>query len=628
MTAALNDEQLRVLQLVRDGRSVFFTGRAGTGKTLLLSHIIAHFRERYGRLGPGAAGDAGDAGDAEAAKHAEAAFRCKVAVTAMTGVAATHLEGMTLNAALGLGAPSMRADFRGMLRSPARQRIQGWDVLIIDECSMMSAEFVEEMDEMLCAARGNAHPAGGLQVIVAGDFMQLPPISRPLPPTGGPGARGVPRAAFLNHGYAFQAPAWRRWAMEHVMLRQVYRQQGDGELLAALDAIRQGHSKASRAALRSLIAKCARPLTGLPAGIVPTLVFARNRDVDQLNEQELRRLVDAGGARHVLTGTDDVVVDAGLRARLNLASAAPCLPRAGDSPSSSSSSNNPFARFACAGKDAGHAAAAASDDDDPDDAEREQAQRAFDQARQRLQRSDFFRDCLAGATLQLCVGAQVMLLRNLDVPRGRVNGSRGMVVDFVPRASVLAGSCAAPVAGALDAVALRSWRGRLLPLVRFTDGEELVVAPSRFSSVVPGTGECVRVQVPLKLAWAITVHKSQGMSLDAVRVSLGNTFAVGQAYVALSRARSLQGLQIVDWDPDCVRSDTSVVAFYGSWDGESDRTPPGEEDWWTAYQRKRDALAAVYERVQGSDPPPTTQHVPHSARTHRHARGSLGWCRM
>ena len=105
-----------------------------------------------------------------------------------------------------------------------------------------------------------------------------------------------------------------------------------------------------------------------------------------------------------------------------------------------------------------------------------------------------------------------------------------------------------------------------------------------------------RVQVPLKLAWAITVHKSQGMTLDYARVSLRGVFAPGQAYVALSRARSLAGLQVTDYEPGCARSDPLVRGFYRA------ITPglmPEEERaaWWERVHATWRARAAA--RVEG-----------------------------
>lgn len=100
--------------------------------------------------------------------------------------------------------------------------------------------------------------------------------------------------------------------------------------------------------------------------------------------------------------------------------------------------------------------------------------------------------------------------------------------------------------------------------MRFLCGVTEVIHVDRWT--VNGTGGQVlsRKQLPLQLAWALSIHKSQGMSLDCVEISLGRVFASGQAYVALSRARSLQGLRVLDFDPTVVRCDPRVLHFYAT----------------------------------------------------------------
>ena len=449
LTEELSAEQRSVLEDVLAGKNVFFTGNAGTGKTFLLKRIVQALREKYSE-----------------------AFGEKVAVVATTGIAATHVGGITINAALGIGAPSLYRDFRTMHRTDNSTRIRRWKVLVIDECSMMSAEFFEEVEFMLREVRDSALPAGGLQLVVTGDFFQLPPVTRPLLPD-------TAKDAFLNFGYAFQCPAWRTCRMQASLLTKVFRQT-DMEFMALLDAIRDGKMPAAPKAVRRLVELCKRPIA-VENGVKPTQIFSKNKDVDEMNAMELARLA----CTLVQFGSkDDVVFEAHL-------------------------------------KEVG-------------------SEKDFGAALVKLKRNEFFRDCLAPPLLRLCVGAQVMLLKNLDTSANLVNGSRGVVVGFTT------------VTAAAGAV----------PIVRFTDGTRVEIPPAKFSSSVHGTGECVRIQVPLKLAWAITVHKSQGMTLDLVRVSLRSMFCVGQAYVALSRARSLEGLEIIDWEDGCARSDPAVREFH------------------------------------------------------------------
>ena len=138
------------------------------------------------------------------------------------------------------------------------------------------------------------------------------------------------------------------------------------------------------------------------------------------------------------------------------------------------------------------------------------------------------------AELALAIGAQVMLLTNLDFDAGLVNGSRGVVTDFDPSGS---------------------------PLVQFMKGTPIPVpAASWESSDIEGIG---RKQIPLKLAYAITIHKAQGATLDCALIDIGtNTFECGQAYVALSRVKNLESLYVWDVEPTAFRVHPKVLAFY------------------------------------------------------------------
>jgi len=153
----LDERQREVLRLVLAGSNVFFTGCAGTGKSLLLDSIVRSLRDRY---------------------RDEKAFRRAVVITAPTGVAACNVSGQTLHSALGIGVPSTYRHFDRAQSDSNAARIRAWKVLIIDEVSMLSAEFLEQLDRVLRAVRGVDRPAGGLQIVLAGDFHQVgaPPL--------------------------------------------------------------------------------------------------------------------------------------------------------------------------------------------------------------------------------------------------------------------------------------------------------------------------------------------------------------------------------------------------------------------------------------------------------------------
>jgi len=142
--------------------------------------------------------------------------------------------------------------------------------------------------------------------------------------------------------------------------------------------------------------------------------------------------------------------------------------------------------------------------------------------------------CPAAGVLRLTEGAQVMITKNLDVATGLVNGTRGIVLGFTSTGS---------------------------PRIRLVCGRDIVVRHETWT--VRGCGRYMsRRQLPLQLAWAVSIHKSQGMTLDAVEVSLANCFESGQAYVAISRARSLEGMRVRGFSASAVKAHPLVKAFY------------------------------------------------------------------
>jgi ATP-dependent DNA helicase PIF1 len=144
--------------------------------------------------------------------------------------------------------------------------------------------------------------------------------------------------------------------------------------------------------------------------------------------------------------------------------------------------------------------------------------------------------CPAPEELVLKVNTQVMLIKNLNVGSNLVNGSRGYVLAF---------------------------NEQKLPIVKFMNGTEMVVKYDSWSFRINAAGlMATRKQLPLQLAWAISIHKSQGMTLDCVELSLSRVFEFGQAYVALSRAKSLENLRIIDFDVNAIKADETVLKFY------------------------------------------------------------------
>jgi ATP-dependent DNA helicase PIF1 len=190
-------------------------------------------------------------------------------------------------------------------------------------------------------------------------------------------------------------------------------------------------------------------------------------------------------------------------------------------------------------------------------------------------RAKLLANMMAPPTLELKKGAQVMLIKNMD--ETLVNGSLGTVEDFVTESS-LALRDGDDSDNEMDKKknriraftnALESQKGSTTkyPLVRFhaVDGSsrELLCVPEDWKVELP-TGEiqASRKQLPLILAWALSIHKAQGQTLERVKVDLGKVFEKGQAYVALSRATSQQGLQVLGFRKDKVMAHPRVISFY------------------------------------------------------------------
>lgn len=149
-----------------------------------------------------------------------------------------------------------------------------------------------------------------------------------------------------------------------------------------------------------------------------------------------------------------------------------------------------------------------------------------------------------------------MLIKNDTKGHSRlINGSRGVVIGFTAEE---------PPDPAFDDPMEPPKPGNevFYPKVRFKNGATLVIGFTQFTSRLAGIGDCIRRAIPLKLAWAITVHKSQGMSLDFVKIDLDGVFSHGQAYVALSRARDENSLELKNFSQRLVTADGCALDFY------------------------------------------------------------------
>ncbi len=418
--------QEEALAILKTGTNVFLTGEPGSGKTYLVNQYVAWLR------GHGIA----------------------PAITASTGIAATHIGGMTIHSWSGIGIKTelTQQDLRRIKDNRrAAKRIVNAHVLIIDEISMLSARTFAMVDAMCRAVRGLQKPFGGLQVILVGDFFQLPPVVRG---NDEPDAR----LGFSNESgnaiaqFAYASPTWMTLDTTVCYLSEQHRQE-DAVFLEILSAFRAGILNASHVQCLS-----ERRVQITPEHDNVTKLFSHNADVHRLNECELAKL---SGEVHVFT----------MNGR-----------------------GNP---------------------------------KLVEQLK---------RGCLSPETLELKVGAKVMFTKN-SMEGKFVNGTTGTVIGF------------------------REHDG--FPIVETRAGRRIVAEPSDWSIEHEFRVLANITQVPLRLAWAITVHKSQGMSLDAAVIDLAQAFEYGQGYVAISRVRTLAGLYLtglndraLEVHPDILAKDT------------------------------------------------------------------------
>lgn len=457
VTYNLSVSQKRALDAIMQRKSVFFTGAAGTGK----SYVIQILRKVLESLN----------------------LENKIVFTAPTGVAACNIQGLTIHSWSGVGKASEPLEqLVGMVTrsSHATKRWRDTDILVIDEVSMLPAELFDKLDIIGRRVRNNTNPFGGLQLILCGDFYQLPPVGL---------GRGV--------SFCFESRAWKEIFGKRpdcmIVLEKVFRQKDDTTFLNLLHELRVGHISQHTFNILTRKVQEATQLEVQSGGIrqkdkiEPTKLFSTNNDVDAYNSRELQFL----------------------------------LLQAEEGTGASSAEDNESYTYT-----------------------------AVDEGRDPYL-TQLRNGTKAPVQLTLRRGAQVMLLKNLDTESGLVNGARGIVTGF-------------------ERAGNKSNFHRFLPIVTFYVAlggqarreETITLVPETWDVKVGSNVEATRLQIPLILAWAISIHKSQGMTIPLLEVSFNRMFEYGQAYVALSRATSLEGLTLRSFQANCVKAHPTVKAFY------------------------------------------------------------------
>ena len=426
----LTSDQSNVFNKLKMKQNLLITGPAGTGK----SFIIEYFKNWC-------------------KKHSY-----EIYLTAMTGCAAWLIGGNTLHSWAGIGCGTK--DYRSLLKKIRRnkkvkERWLNTEVLIIDEVSMLTKDLFDKLNIIGKILRKSELPFGGIQIILTGDFYQLPPINDN-------------KNEIVEEIFCFESDNWDTSIDETIELKEIVRQV-DPEFQKCLNEVRIGNCSIET---KKLLHKCAQKKWNHDNGIIPTRLYSKNENVNMINDLEIRKLCNE--IKEYKTNTTiEKEIDA-------------CI-------------DNEY----------------------------------IDTIQKYISESSNFE-----SDLKLAIGAQVMLLINLDVENGLVNGSRGVIIDFDEKN---------------------------LPIVRFMNGIEKKIKEFQTSYNYDPSINIIKTQIPLKLAWAISIHKIQGSTLDLVEISIGkNIFEYGQSYVALSRVKSLEGLYITSLKFNRIKAHPKVIEFYNN----------------------------------------------------------------
>jgi len=409
--------QEQALKIMKTGVNIYLTGSAGSGKTYLLNQYIAYLQDHD----------------------------ISVAVTASTGIAATHMNGMTIHGWSGIGVRSIMGEKELEQLEEKKylwKRFEKARVLIIDEVSMLHG-FQLDMIEKVCRRfKRSSKSYGGLQVILSGDFFQLPPVEKfkVQEVSQIENDLGISQTYSENKksSMVYESEAWKILNPAVCYLTEQHRQE-DNILTEILNTIRTNSLEEKH--YEYLDSCIDRNLVG----VKPTKLYTHNVNVDNENAFELSQINGDEKVYRMSSKGHDIIVDI-------------------------------------------------------------------------LKKS-----CLAYEELRLKIGAEVMCIKN-NFEKGYVNGSRGIIINFEDNTDN--------------------------PVVKLYNGSIVTIIPELWAIEEDGKVKASITQYPLRLAWAITIHKSQGMSLDNAEIDLRTAFTYGMGFVALSRVRTLSGIKLVGFSKE------------------------------------------------------------------------------
>lgn len=426
MNIEFTEKQNKALEYLIEGKNIFVTGPGGSGKSFIIKYYVNWFQLH---------------------KNTE---KCNIHITSTTGLSSILIDGITLHrfAGIGIGNKDVEYYYNKIVKNLIlKKRWLNTNTLIIDEISMLDAALFDKLDLLARKIRKNNNPFGGIQMILSGDFLQLPPVKSNL--------------------FCFEAESWKY--IDHTIYFDKIIRQNDINLQNILNNIRLGIINDE---VKDILNSCLDKELNNQDGIIPTLLFSKKDMVLEYNQKELNILIEDGKEYH--NYKSEYEFGKGIKTEFK----------------------------------------------------------------------EMFKDLINSHyqiedDLTFTLFSQVMLGINI-LDENLANGSRGIIIDFTRNTD------------------------KPYPIVQFLNGKKMIIKMNEYI-LEEGNFIIKKIQIPLILSWAITIHKAQGMTLDFVKTDIGNSiFEYGQAYVVLSRIRNLEGLSLINIDYSKIKAHPKVLEYYNS----------------------------------------------------------------